>query len=187
MTLIHRCRPHVHYLLQPRKVPAGPSPLLPPPTHPNTLSHLSSSQHYSLSAEDFSGSQAIRDFSWYWSFGKHWVSNANVLLDWFTYCNKSADCISKQEAGVPSKLGTRGGPYNFRSGALGLRGGQELVGFERKRGVRFQNRLSRSFIVSNAPKLLSPLFLASAPAGWTLWEIMKRTKECAMWCVLTHL
>ena len=34
MTLIHRCRPHVHYLLQPRKVPAGPSPLLPPQLTP---------------------------------------------------------------------------------------------------------------------------------------------------------
>ena len=55
--------------------------------------------------------------------------------------------------------------------------------------MRFQNRLSRSFIVSNAPKLLSPLCPASAPAGWTLWEIMKRTKECAlcMQCVATHL
>ena len=97
-------------------VPAPPLPL------PNTLPHLSSSQHYSLSAEDFSGSQAIGDFSWHW---RHWPI-ANVLLDWFTYCNKSADCISKQEAGVPSdpKVG-----YNRRSlwfSRNRLRGGQEF-------------------------------------------------------------
>ena len=74
-----------------------PAPLLPPPTHPNTLPHLSSSQHYSLSAEDFSGSQAIRDFSWYWSFGKHWVSNANVLLDYLrTATNRQIASASKK-------------------------------------------------------------------------------------------
>ena len=99
-----------------------PAPLLPPPTHPNTLSHLSSSQHYSLSAEDFSGSQAIGFFSWHWSFKRHWPMLMYCLIDLRSATNQQiASASKKPECQVILKLGTtcttRWDPCNFRSGA----------------------------------------------------------------------
>ena len=117
-----------------------PAPLLPPQLTPTpSLTFLQVSTTHFLQRI----SQDLRQLGISLGTGAlvntEWAMLMYCLIDLRTATNRQIASASKKPVcQVILKLGKRGGPYNFRSGTLGLRGGQELVSFERNGGWGFK-------------------------------------------------